>query len=150
MEWIGCLYLKDNLMKNILVLALLCLISFSVRSQNAEKIIKSYLGGFEKKDWNMVSSQLAPDFTFTSPNGDDHLSISKFKERCWGQSELIKHVEFAKIIADGNTAIAIYNLITNEDKVIRNAEYYVFTNGKIKSVECFFGGTGAGYPSNVK
>jgi hypothetical protein len=29
-------------------------------------------------------------------------------------------------------------------------EYYTFSNGKIKSIEFFFGGSGAVYPSNAK
>jgi hypothetical protein len=32
---------------------------------------------------------------------------------------------------------------------VRNTEYYTFNNGKIKSIECFFG-PGAGYPGSTK
>ena len=66
-----------------------------------------------------------------------------------GSVKFFKKVEL-KIIAEGNGAFAIYNITTTDNKVIRNTEYYTFINGKIKSIECFFGGTGAGYPSNAK
>jgi len=117
------------------------------KSQSAEKLIKTYFTGYEKKDWNMVASQLAEDFTFTSPNGDDHLTVAKYKEKCWGTSKFFKKIEFPKIVVDGNTAFAMYNITTTDDKVVHNVEYYTFSKGKIRSIECFFG-TGIGYPGN--
>ena len=107
------------------------------------------LQGFEKKDWNMVASQFADGFTFTSPAGDDHISLATYKERCWGTSQFFKKIEFSKIIAEGNDAFAIYNITTTDGKIVRNTEYYTFSNGKIKSIECFFG-QGAGYPGSTK
>ena len=115
-----------------------------------EKIIKTYFGGWEKKDWNQVASQLAEGFTFTSPAPDDHISTEKFKAKCWVQAEHIKKFEFVKIIGNANEAFAIMHVITTDDKVIRNVEYFNFINGKIKSIEVFFGGTGAGFPTNAK
>ena len=134
-------------MKHILLSFIFCTIFMFAKSQSAEKLIKTYFTGYEKKDWNMVASQLAGDFTFTSPNGDDHLTVAKYKEKCWGTSKFFKKIEFPKIVVDGNTAFAMYNITTTDDKVVHNVEYYTFSNGKIKSIECFFG-TGVGYPGN--
>lgn len=135
----------------LLTLTLLCLVlALTSKAQNAETIIKTYLGGYEKKDWNMTSSQLADGFTFTSPNQDDHIPIVVYKERCWPQSQHFKKLEFSQIIASGDYAFAIYTITTTEGKVIRNTDYYTFSNGKILSVECFFGGTGAGFPTNAQ
>lgn len=136
-------------MKLILLSAMLSGIAVVSKAQNAEKIIRAYFLGYEKKDWNMVASQLADDFTFTSPNHDDHISLSTYKERCWGTSQFVKKVEFSKIIVQGNCGFAIYNITTTDNKIVRNTEYYTFKNGKIKSIECFFG-PGAGYPGNTK
>ena len=69
-------------MKHILLSFIFCTIFMFAKSQSAEKLIKTYFTGYEKKDWNMVASQLAEDFTFTSPNGDDHLTVAKYKEKC--------------------------------------------------------------------
>ena len=134
-------------MKHILLSFMFCSIFVYVKSQSAEKVIKTYFSGYEKKDWNIVASQLAEDFTFTSPNGDDHLTLARYKERCWGTSKYFKMIEFSKIVTDGNTAFAIYNITTTDNKLVHNVEYYNFSNGKIKSIECFFG-VGLGYPGN--
>jgi len=134
-------------MKHILLSFMFCSIFVYVKSQSAEKVIKTYFSGYEKKDWNIVASQLAEDFTFTSPNGDDHLTLARYKERCWGTNKFFKTIEFSKIVTDGNTAFAIYNITTTDNKLVHNVEYYTFSNGKIKSIECFFG-VGLGYPGN--
>lgn len=115
-----------------------------------EKIIHDYYGGFEKKDWNLTAKRLASGFTFTSPAPDDHISIERFKEKCWPQAEHIKKFEFVKIIGNNKEAFALIHVITNNDKKIRNLEYFIFSDGKIKSIEVFFGGTGQGYPTNQK
>jgi hypothetical protein len=117
------------------------------QSQSAEKLIRNYFNGYEKKDWNLLTSQLAEGFTFTSPNGDDHLNLAQYKDKCWPTSRFFKHIEFPKIVVEGNTAFAMYDITTTDGKVVHNVEYYTFSNGKIKSIECFFG-TGVNFPGN--
>ena len=136
-------------MKFILLSVMLCGMTVSSKAQNAENRIRTYLQGYEKKDWNKVASQFTDDFTFTSPAGDDHISLATYKQRCWGTSQFVKKVEFSKIIVQGNCGFAIYNITTTDNKAVRNTEYYTFKNGKIKSIECFFG-QGAGYPGSTK
>jgi hypothetical protein len=148
-------------MKNFKFIILLCFLAATffcnaqtseqdIQSQRDAKIIKDYYAGWVKKDWNAVSAQLADGFTFTSPAPDDHIPIEKFKERCWPQAEHIQRFEFVKIIGNEHEAFAIMHVITTDNKVIRNVEYFNFNNGKIKSIEVFFGGTGQGYPTNKK
>lgn len=137
-------------MKNLLLLLVCLAIGGYVKAQDHEKIIKTYFSGWVKKDWTIVSSQLAEGFTFTSAAPDDHISITKFKEKCWVQADHIKRFDFVKITGDSKEAFAIVHVITNDDKVIRNIEYFNFENGKIKSIEVFFGGSGSGFPTNAK
>ena len=120
------------------------------KAQDAAKIIKTYFSGYVNKDSILTFSQLAESFTFTSPAPDDHIPLAVYKKRCWPQSKYIKSVHFITIMQDGNHAFALYDGTTTDNKVIRNTEYYTFSNGKITSIECFFGGSGAGYPSNAK
>ena len=120
------------------------------RGPGYEKIIKDYFSGWVKKDWNVVSSQLADGFTFTSAAPDDHISTEKFKEKCWVQAQHIQKFEFVKIMGNDSEAFAIVHVITTDNKVIRNIEYFNFNNGKIKSIEVFFGGAGQGFPTNAK
>jgi len=134
-------------MKHILLSFIFCNILVYAKSQSAEKVIKTYFSGYEKKDWDIIASQLAEGFTFTSPNGDDHLTLARYKERCWPTNKFFKSIEFSKIVTDGNTAFAIYDITTTDNKLVHNVEYYTFSNGKIKSIECFFG-AGIGFPGN--
>ena len=136
-------------MKLFLLSSILCCMAISSTAQNSEKLIRNYLEGFEKKDWNMVASQFADDFTFTSPAGADHISLATYKQKCFPTSQFFKKIEFSEIMVQGNNAFAIYNITTTDNKIVRNTEYYTFSNGKIKSIECFFG-TGPGYPGNTK
>jgi hypothetical protein len=136
-------------MKHILLSFIFCHIIMHAQSQSAEKVIKTYFSGYEKKDWNLLAGTLAADFTFTSPAGDDHLTIAQYKEKCWTTVKYFKHIEFPKIVVEGNTAFAMYDITTTDNKLVHNVEYYTFSNGKIKSIECFFG-TGANYPGSGK
>lgn len=115
-----------------------------------EKIIKAYFAGWEKKDWGLVAGQLDEGFTFSSPAPDDHLPIDKFKAKCWNQADHIQRFEFPRIIGDEAAAFAIVHVITTDNRVLRNTEYFTFRGGKIHSIEVFFGGTGLGFPTNQK
>ena len=138
-------------MKLLLLSAIFCGITAFAKAQDADNTIRTYFSGYEKKDWSIVTSQLADGFTFTSPAPDDHIPLPVYKARCWPQSQFTKKVDFVKIVQDGNSAFVIYNITTTDNKHLRNTEYYTFSDdGKIKSIECFFGGTGAGYPTNAR
>jgi hypothetical protein len=80
----------------------------------------------------------------------DHISVEKFKEKCWVQATHVQKFEFVKIIGDDNEAFAIIHVVTNDNRIIRNVEYFTFSDAKIKSIDVFFGGCGQGFPSNSK
>ncbi len=121
---------------------------FAAPPAGAEAIIRGYFSGWEKKDWDRVAAHLAPGFTFTSPAPDDHLPVDRFKDKCWSEAGHIKRFDFIRIIADGDSAFAIIHVVTQDDRVLRNTEYFTFRNGKIASIEVFFGGDGLGFPTN--
>ncbi len=122
------------------------------RSENLwhEKIIREYFAGWLNNDWSQVSGQLASGFTFTSPAPDDHITTEQFKEKCWNQAAHVQKFDFIKIIGNEHEAFAIIHVITKDHNIIRNTEYFRFSNGKIKSIEVFFGGTGRGFPTNTR
>lgn len=124
--------------------------TFEKTSQAQERIIKEYFAGWVDKDWNMVSAQLANGFTFTSATPDDHISVEKFKEKCWVQAQHIRKFEFVRFSSIPGETFVIVHVITNDNRVIRNVEYFNFVNGKIKSIEVFFGGAGQGFPTNER
>ena len=119
------------------------------QSTEKEKVVKAYYSGFEKHDWNAVAAQFADGFTFTSPNNDDHISVEKFKEKCWGTAKSIKKVNYIKMVENGNDLMLLVQIITTDDKVVRNVDIFNFSSGKIKSIEVFFG-TGSKYPGNTE
>ena len=97
-----------------------------------------------------MANHLADGFTFTSAAPDDHIPIEKFKEKCWTQAGHIRKFQFIKILGNEDEAFAIVHVVTNDNKIIRNTEYFTFVDGKIKAIEVFFGGNGQGFPTNEK
>lgn len=109
-----------------------------------EQLIRAYYSAFEKKQWSPLESLLADSFTFSSPF-DDHIDKSAFKERCWPTSEMVVSFEVECMIIHGNDGFTKYLLKTKDGKALRNTEYYRFAGGRIKDIECYFGGK-LGYP----
>ena len=91
---------------------------------------------------------LSDGFTFTSPAGDDHINLSRYKERCWPNAYKTKRFDLEKIVVDGDEAYVTYNGWTTGDKLFRNTERFKFKDGKIIENECFFG-TGVSFPNNA-
>ena len=132
-------------------LLLFCLIA-SGYAQTVEKenAVKGYYSGFENHDWTAVRSQFADDFTFTSPNNDDHIPIEKFKEKCWPTNKFFKKVNYIKMAESGDDLFLLVEIVTTDNKVVRNVDVFSFNStGKIKSIEVFFG-AGSKYPGNPK
>jgi hypothetical protein len=115
-----------------------------------EKAVRAYYTSYENKDWNTLSKLLADDFTFSSPAGDNHISLATYKEKCWPTSKMTKKVNFIKMTEKGNDLFLLVEINTMDNKVARNFDVFSFDNqGKIKAHECFFG-PGVGYPGNTK
>ncbi len=132
------------------MLILLDCISFRTAAQDTEKekAVKAYYAGFQKHDWSSVAGQLTDDFTFTSPAGDDHISVERYKEKCWPTNKFFKSVTFVKMIEKGDDLILLVEINTTDDKVVRNIDLFSFNgSGKIRSHECFFG-AGESYPGH--
>jgi hypothetical protein len=112
-----------------------------------EKIVRQYYTAYEKKDWHMLELILADGFTFTSPAGDDHISLKVYKERCWPNSTNTKKFDLEKVMVAGDDALVTYNGWTNDGRLFRNTELFKLKDGKIISNECFFG-AGVNFPNN--
>jgi ketosteroid isomerase-like protein len=112
-----------------------------------EELVRNWYAGWEQKDWHPLDVMLADDFTFSSAYGDDHISKSAFKARCWlSQIGLIDHFDLIRVIGNGNDAFVMYVCHTKNGKSFRNVEFLQFRNGKVAAIECYFGGQ-AGFPS---
>jgi ketosteroid isomerase-like protein len=103
----------------------------------------------EKKDWAPFSAQLADNIAFSSAAGDDHISKSAFKTQCWDtQINFIDGFDLERVIGSGDWAFAKYLCRTKNGKSFRNVEYFQIRDGKIESIECYFGGKDT-FPSAV-
>jgi SnoaL-like domain len=113
--------------------------------RSRDETIRAYYSGWEKKHWGTVENLLADNFTFTSPNDDDHIDKRAFKERCWPGADSIGTIKMESIVVHGDEGFAKYLLSTKDGKSIRNTEYFRFTDNKVRTIEVYFGGKW-GYP----
>jgi hypothetical protein len=72
-----------------------------------EQTIREYFAGWENNDWPAVESRMADGFSFTSPNGDDHIDAAEYKDQCWPNAGSLKHFKFQKIVEDEATDEAL-------------------------------------------
>ena len=97
----------------IICMLLICFVnSSSAQNTQYEKAVKDYYSGFENHDWNLVAAQLATAFTFTSPNNDDHISVDKFKEKCWSTNTFFKKVNFIEMAEKNDQLFLMVEIIT--------------------------------------
>jgi ketosteroid isomerase-like protein len=114
-----------------------------------DEIVRKWYAAWEQKDWGPVDSLLADNFTFSSAAGDDHISKSAFKEQCWKtQINFIKHFDLERVSTGADDAFVKYLCHTTNGKSFRNVEYLRIKNGKLQSIECYFGAQSS-FPSAV-
>ena len=121
----------------------------TARGMTTEEIVRRWYKAWEKKDWGPLDVLLAENFTFTSAAGDDHISKSTFKKQCWEtQADFIDHFEIEQLFGHDDEAFVKYLCRTSNGKSFRNVEFLRVGNGKVQSIECYFGGRST-YPSAV-
>jgi ketosteroid isomerase-like protein len=114
-----------------------------------EEITRNWYAAWEKKDLSTFNSLLADNFTFSSAAGDDHISKRTFKTQCWDtQINFIKHFDLERITTGADDAFVKYLCHTTNGKSFRNVEYLRIKNGKLESIECYFGAQSS-FPSAV-
>jgi ketosteroid isomerase-like protein len=113
------------------------------------ELAKAYYRAYERYDRTFMEEHLAADFTFTSPF-DDHIDRAAYFERCWPKQPLHQKFDFVTVMQDGDTVFVAYDCTmhipnaTHSAARFRNAELMTFQNGKLKSVDVFFGDPPAG------
>jgi len=138
-------------MKKLILVILTCMAITRSLAQvfDREKTVRAYYSGFETHSWNTVAAQLAANFTFTSPNNDNHISIEKFKEKCWPTNKFFKKINLVKMAESGNNVFLLVEITTTDNQHVRNVDLFSFTSGKISSIETYFG-PGTWFPGNKK
>ena len=114
-----------------------------------EEVVRKYYASWENKDLGTFNNLLADNFTFTSAAGDDHISKTTFKTQCWDtQTSFIGHFDLERITTGAEDAFVKYLCHTKNGKSFRNVEYLRIKNGKVESIECYFGAQSS-FPSAV-
>jgi len=120
----------------------------SAQGSKSQATVRAYYTAWEKKDWPLLDSMLADDFTFSSPR-DDHISKSDYKAGCWNtQIAYIDRFDLTQVIGTDREAFVMYIGHTVNGKTFHNVEFFRFGEGKVKAVECYFGGNDS-FPSAV-
>lgn len=105
-----------------------------------EAVVRKFFRSWEKKDWAPFDAILADNFTFTSPNGDDHLSKTVYKKRCWdSQIGFVRNFDIEFIASSGDAVAVKYLCHTANGKSFRNMEYHRLRGHRIEAIECYFG-----------
>ena len=118
-------------------------------SPKNDETIRKWYAAWEKKDWRPVDILLSDDFTFTSAAGDDHISKSAFKVKCWeSQIDFIERFDLQRVFGSGNEAFVLYVCRTKNGKTFRNVEYFRLKDDKVEAIECYFGAQSS-FPSAV-
>ena len=114
-----------------------------------EEVVRRWYKAWEKKDQDQFEFLMADNFTFTSAAGDDHISRRAFKTQCWDtQVDFIDRFDLERVSGIGNEAFVKYLCHTKNGKSFRNVEYFRLRDGKVETIECYFGGKST-FPSAV-
>jgi ketosteroid isomerase-like protein len=105
---------------------------------NLIEIAKGYYRAYERYDRSFMEEHLAADFTFTSPF-DDHIDRAAYFERCWPKAGSFKYFDIKTIVVDGNECCVVYEAESRAGQRIRNTELLGIADGRVHSVEVFFG-----------
>jgi ketosteroid isomerase-like protein len=110
-------------------------------SKNEAVVQKWYALWVESRVWAPFDALLAEDFAFSSTNGEDHISKAEFKTECWAPNiNLTKAFDLELMMVKGDQVFVKYLGHTTGGKTFRNVELLRVKNGKIASIECYFGG----------
>jgi ketosteroid isomerase-like protein len=110
----------------------------AMTAEHMRRVIASAYRAYETDDRNALEEALASDFSFTSPY-DDAIDRKTYFERCWPNHETIATIELQRVVIEGDGAYVTYLGTNISGRSFRNTEYMTFRNGRIASVEVYFG-----------
>ena len=108
-----------------------------MKLDNASDLVRKCFSAWETKNREALEGLLAEDFTFTSPNDDDHISKDEYWKKCWPGSEKIRAIRIDKLFEKGDEAFVRYECELKDGARFRNTEYFRIEGKKIKEVEVY-------------
>ncbi|ULJ70609.1 MULTISPECIES: nuclear transport factor 2 family protein [Rhizobium] len=104
------------------------------REDTVRGLYKAYVEGRK----GIVGGMLSEDFTFSSPR-DDHIDRNTYFDRCWPEPPFFRGMEIEFLAIDGDEAVVRYRAEKADGTAFRNMEALRFKDGKLASVEVYFG-----------
>ena len=108
------------------------------RRSDVESIVRASYEAFRERRRKDSEALLADDFTFTSPY-DDAIDRAAFFARCWPNGDRFRSFDIERIAADEQGVFVTYVVTTLGGDSFRNTEYVVVKEGRIRSVDVYFG-----------
>ena len=105
---------------------------------SAAEIVRACFVAYEDKDRQAIEELLSSDFTFTSPL-DNKIDRRTYLDRCWPISKNVQDFKLVNLAASGSQVFVTYVSTLDSGKSFRNTEIFEVADGKIKSVEVYFG-----------
>ncbi|MDQ0470291.1 nuclear transport factor 2 family protein [Labrys wisconsinensis] len=106
---------------------------------HAEALVRRCFDSYRTADRSAIEALLHPDFTFTSPR-DDHIGRDAYFERCWPAAGTFAVQDLKTVVPDGSGGcFVLYEGRAKAGWGFRNVEQFRFADGRIVSVEVFFG-----------
>jgi len=103
----------------------------------ASELARACMQAYVDKDRRAAEALIADDFHFTSPL-DNALDRATYFARCWPNSASMREVTVVQSVDVGESAFIVYEAGTAKKRV-RNCELHTARNGKLVSVEVYFG-----------
>ena len=105
---------------------------------SAAEIVRACFVAYEDKDGRAIKELLSNDFVFSSPL-DNKIDRQTYLNRCWPISKNVHDFKLVNLVESGSQVFVTYVSTLNTGKSFRNTEIFEVADGKIKSVEVYFG-----------
>ena len=105
---------------------------------SAAEIVRACFLAYVDKDRRTIEAIISNDFTFTS-SLDNQIDRHTYMDRCWPINKNVHDFKLVNLVESGSQVFVTYIRTLNSGKSFRNTEIFEVTNGKIKSVEVYFG-----------
>ena len=110
----------------------------AMTAEHMRRAIHAAYEAYENDDRDALEQVIAEDFSFTSPY-DNAIDREEYFQRCWPNHKTTASTMLERIVIDGDGAYITYVGTNTSGRSFHNTEYMTFRNGKIASVDVFFG-----------
>jgi len=107
-------------------------------AQQTRDLVRRFYATYHSADRDAIEKLLSHDFRFTSPY-DDAIDRATYFERCWSHAGTFAYLDVKELLIEGDTCFVLYEGAAANGSRFHNTERLQLENGRIRSVEVFFG-----------